>query len=216
MGRFGVLHFATHALVDEVLPLRSALALGAGSGEDGWLEAGEIYPMTLSAGLVVLSGCQTSRGQTLSGEGVLSLARAFLYAGSQSVVATLWAIDDRGTELLMQHFYGRLAASGRPDEALFLAKRAAIAAGVAPRVWAAFVPIGHLHNGLVVTHSWTPRRVLAFGFGLIAVLAAAVAAAASLCQRLQTSGANGGNRWSASTPPANVVRSALIRPPASA
>jgi CHAT domain-containing protein len=138
-GNYAILHFATHAVINEALPQRSALLLGSGDGEDGLLEAGEIYGLAVNADLVVLSACQTGLGQLVGGEGAQSLGRAFLRAGAGRVVSTLWPIDDRGSVALMSAFYRSLAAGIQPAEALTRAKRASMASGMPPRVWAAFV-----------------------------------------------------------------------------
>ena len=139
LGGYAVLHFATHAFVDEGVPGRSALVLGAGDGEDGFLRAAEIDGLALDADLVVLSGCRTGVGPLAGGEGALSLARAFRHAGARAVVSTLWPISDRRSVRLMERFYRGLADGARVAEALAAAKRAAIAAGERPSTWAAFV-----------------------------------------------------------------------------
>ena len=139
---FRILHFATHALMNEAVPLQSHLVLRGGDGEDGRLDASEIYAMRLQAELVVLAACQTGLGRTLVGEGVLSLARAFLYAGARSVVATLWKIDDRRSVEVVTHFYQELMSERSPAQALQVATRTAISLGLPPRVWAAFIIIG--------------------------------------------------------------------------
>lgn len=142
LNDFRILHFATHAFIDENLPLRSSLLLGAGDGEDGLLQADEIYAMSLSADLVVLSACRTGLGMVLGSEGVQSLGRAFLYAGARDVIATLWEIEDRGSVDLMSRFYDRFADGESSGASLAAVKRELIAAGAPPRTWAAFVMIG--------------------------------------------------------------------------
>lgn len=135
LRRFRVLHFATHGLVSDRAPERSALLLGAGSrspdareGEASsrppalWIQAKEIARWQLDADLVVLSACRTAGGRILNGEGPQSLARAFLDAGSSAVVASLWLADDAKTAHLMEVFYGRMAAGEPPVEALRSAK----------------------------------------------------------------------------------------------
>jgi CHAT domain-containing protein len=142
LGRYRVLHFATHAFVDRVLPMRSGLWLGGSEHEDGVLDASEIYALALRADLVVLSACDTGVGRTAAGEGVQSLARAFLYAGARSVVATLWQVDDRRTLELMTRFYSGLAGRETVATALAAARRESIARREPPRAWAGFVLIG--------------------------------------------------------------------------
>ena len=118
------LHFACHAALDERSPLNSGVALTipekAGEGEEnGLLQAWEIFDrMRIDARLVTLSACNTALGQEVGGEGLLGLRRAFHYAGARSVLASLWAISDRSTAVLMKRFYGQVVAGRSLDEAL--------------------------------------------------------------------------------------------------
>lgn len=115
-SRPGILHFATHGLVDERRDLLAALALtpplslAANLDNDGLLQLFEIYQLDLDCALVVLSACGTQTGRQLDGEGVFALSRGFLAAGAQRVVASLWPVNDDSTALLMGDFYGRIGA----------------------------------------------------------------------------------------------------------
>lgn len=115
-----VLHFATHAIVRDDEPLASYLALGA-SGEatthDGRLSAEEVYGLTLRADLVVLSACQTAGGM-VGGDGVATFARAFLYAGSASLLASVWDVADQPTNRLLPEFYRAWRAGASKASAL--------------------------------------------------------------------------------------------------
>ncbi len=124
LSRFGYLHFAVHGLVDDNNPARSGLALShaSGSSEDGILRTGEIARLRLNAQLVVLSGCRTADGKLLEGEGLMTMSRAFYYAGARNVVATLWNVDDLSTAELMKSFYRHLSEGSSPDDALRQAK----------------------------------------------------------------------------------------------
>jgi len=125
LSDYRILHFATHALVDERRPERSAIALARprDEREDGFLRADEIYPLDIRAELVVLSACETGLGKQVRGEGVLGLPRAFFYAGSPRVVVSLWSVSDRSTAVLMSAFYRHLEQHGQsPAEALARAK----------------------------------------------------------------------------------------------
>ncbi|MEM6500507.1 MAG: tetratricopeptide repeat protein [Cyanobacteria bacterium P01_C01_bin.89] len=140
------LHFATHGVFNDGggndLSSWLALAPGAGSeGEDGQLSMGEIFEMQLQAETVVLSACDTGKGR-VTGEGVIGLGRAFLKAGSSTVIATLWKVPDDATALLMTTFYQELAAGKGKAEALQAAVIATKAQYPHPRNWAAFVLIG--------------------------------------------------------------------------
>ncbi len=174
--QFEVLHFATHATIDSALPLRSALLLSPSPGGEGELRAAQIYNWTLGARLVVLSACASANGPALRGEGVQSLARAFLHAGAASVVATLWPVEDRASEQLMETFYRGLGAGLSVSAALARADRDSLAANAPPRVWADFEPLGRGEQ----TISRAPFRG-----ALRWVLAAALALAGWIAWRLR-------------------------------
>jgi CHAT domain-containing protein len=146
LDRFRVIHFATHGLISQQAPLRSALVLSAGQAgeEDGFLQAREVCQLKLSCDLVVLSACRTARGRVLAGEGVEGLASAFFYAGARSVVASLWDVTDAGTATFMTSFYDHLSTGRSKSEALREAKLDLLRnpGTAAPRDWAPFVLIG--------------------------------------------------------------------------
>jgi CHAT domain-containing protein len=145
LSGYKVLHFATHSLLDEKVASRSALVLTPDplSSEDGFLQAGEIYSLDLNADLVVLSACQTAGGKMEKGEGIQGLARAFFCAGSKSVVASLWNVNDRSTSRFMKDFYAYLTAGKTKQEALRLTKVKMSRSGEwRPCHWAAFVLVG--------------------------------------------------------------------------
>lgn len=106
-----VLHFATHAVVRDDDPFASYLALapspgqgGSGAASDGFLRAEDIYDLDLQADLVVLSACR-SAGGSVTGDGVATFARAFIYAGASSIVASVWDVADEPTNRLLPAFY---------------------------------------------------------------------------------------------------------------
>ena len=108
-GRCNVLHFATHARLNEANPMASAVMLAApdpASGEDGVLEAAEIARLDWPAQLVVLSACQSGRGEFQQGEGMLGLSWSVFAAGVPSTLVSLWEVNDRSAPLLMGSFYG--------------------------------------------------------------------------------------------------------------
>jgi CHAT domain-containing protein len=119
LQQYRVLHLATHALVDDKRPERSALVLSqvglpdkleaalAGTRiYDGCLSAQEVVrEWKLDADLVTLSACETALGKRVAGEGYIGLAHAFLQAGARSLLVSLWSVEDRSTSLLMQRFY---------------------------------------------------------------------------------------------------------------
>ena len=110
-----ILHFATHAKLNEDDPLSSAVLLAREDKEDGRLEVREIFGMELKAKLVVLSGCETGLGKLSTGDELVGLTRAFIYAGTPSVVASLWSVDDSSTAHLMASFYRNLKTMSKVE-----------------------------------------------------------------------------------------------------
>lgn len=109
LGTYRVIHFATHALVNNHHPELSGLVLSLvdseGRPRDGFLRLNDIYNLRLAADLVVLSACQTGLGQEIRSEGLVGLTRGFMYAGSPRLLTSLWPVDDRATSELMGRFY---------------------------------------------------------------------------------------------------------------
>lgn len=141
------LHFASHGLVDERQPELSGLFLtptGA-DGDDGLLQVYEIFNLSLRADLVVLSACETGLGKEVTGEGLVGLTRAFLYAGAPSVVVSLWRVRDDTAPELMIGLYDGLDRLGDKAEALREAKLAMIRKGdyAHPYHWAPFILVGN-------------------------------------------------------------------------
>ncbi|WP_428235779.1 CHAT domain-containing protein [Gracilimonas sp.] len=121
LGNYRILHFATHANVDENNPFRSGLILSKKTeveslfGEDGHLNSREISSLKLNADLVTLSACNTGMGKLVTGEGLLGLQRSFLSAGASSVMASLWSVFDRSTSVFMSNFYSSMLAHQQKD-----------------------------------------------------------------------------------------------------
>ena len=103
--RWRAVHFACHGLVDRRHPARSALALSPDASNDGYLTALEVLGTAIPADLVTLSACETGQGRIVMGEGIVGLARAFMYAGAPRVICSLWKVDDDATRVLMTKFY---------------------------------------------------------------------------------------------------------------
>lgn len=136
-----VLHFAVHGLVRDDRPWESALILAPGDGEDGWLKVPEIFGLDLRADLVALSGCSTGVGR-VSGDGIVGLSRAVIYAGAPSVLVSQWDVSDVTTAYLMDEFYGGLAAGHGKARSLRDAQLATLRQYPHPMLWAAFVLVG--------------------------------------------------------------------------
>jgi CHAT domain-containing protein len=151
-GAYRIVHLAAHAVVDEMVPRRSAVLLTPGGSDDGLLQVNEIANLSLSADLVVLAACRTNAGRLIRGEGLLSLSRAFMHAGARAILATSWKVADRETAWLMREFYQGLGDGLAPDEALQRAQRRAIASGgrnAAPANWGAFLIIGEARTPII-------------------------------------------------------------------
>jgi CHAT domain-containing protein len=144
---FDIIHFATHGVSSAEFPDRAALVLAQDpqGGEDGLLQAREIRKLPLHAQLVTLSACDTGVGSLEGQEGVANLIRAFLFAGSKSVLASLWMASDIYTAQLMERFYGYLANGEGPSSALRDAKVDLLrrfGTNAVPFYWAGFVTVG--------------------------------------------------------------------------
>jgi len=127
LSRYRILHFATHGLVNPKRPYLSGLLLSLvdeqGKPQDGFLSLNQIYNLNLPADLVFLSACQTAMGKEVKGEGIVGLTRAFMYAGTPRVIASLWKVDDAATAEMVKLFYeAMLKQKRRPSAALQLAQ----------------------------------------------------------------------------------------------
>ena len=139
----GLLVFATHAVVDEERPERSAILLAPGADrDDGVLQPREIARLPLGGKLVVLSSCSSATGALLQGEGVLGLARAFFRGGARAVVASLWPMRDDETADIAGAFYRHLSRGESAGSALASARRDRMAAGAPAAEWAGLVLLG--------------------------------------------------------------------------
>lgn len=114
---FSILHIAAHGVYDRKKPLDSALLLAADDRNDGNLKTGEVFNLDFIPGLVVLSACESGIGKVQGGGEVQSMNRAFLYAGAEGVMASLWNVADKTTYELMKIFYLKLKDM-TPAEAL--------------------------------------------------------------------------------------------------
>jgi CHAT domain-containing protein len=148
MASASIVHFAGHAVHNEVAPAMSYLLLAPSSpADDGRFHASEIAALQLrGTRLVVLGACSTGTGVARFGEGPLTIARPFLAAGVPSVVASLWDVDDGETAKIMIRFHA-LVLEGRPAAAALRQAQlgmlsSADPADRDPRNWGAFITIG--------------------------------------------------------------------------
>ncbi|MCI0391144.1 MAG: CHAT domain-containing protein [Acidobacteria bacterium] len=145
----GILHFATHGVLNDASPMYSYLALAQGDkNEDGLLEAWELMQLDLRADLVALSACETARGRFGAGEGVIGLSWAMFVAGAPATLVSQWKVESASTRELMLGFHQSLRAPSRKSvtkaEAL---RRAALKLMKNPQTnhpfyWAGFVLVG--------------------------------------------------------------------------
>jgi CHAT domain-containing protein len=147
---YNVLHLAMHTIMRDDNPLFSMLAFTnvdtGDSIEDNKLYAYEIYNMKLNAAMAVLSSCNSGLGKMQKGEGMMSLARGFIYAGCPSIIMTLWQVADKSSSELMTSFYKYLKRGKSKQEAMRLAKieylESADDLTSNPYFWSGFVVLG--------------------------------------------------------------------------
>lgn len=175
-ANYQIIHLATHGILDKQRPMLSSLALTENNDslENNFLQAYEIASMELHANLVVLSACETGFGKFEQGEGVMSLARSFMYAGVPSLVVSLWSVNDQSTAIIMQDFYKNLIKNMSKDEALRQAKLDYIqrANGVAahPAFWSPFIQLGNSETITIQTKSNPIYWIIGVGSILILLL----------------------------------------------
>ncbi|MDP4187480.1 MAG: CHAT domain-containing protein, partial [Bacteroidota bacterium] len=121
---YDVLHLAMHAVINDENPMFSTLVFASDNpgSSMGLLNTFEIYNQDLHARMAVLSACNTGKGQLRKGEGMISLARGFAYAGVPSIVMTLWSVNDNSSAKLMTGFYSFLAKGADKASSLRNAK----------------------------------------------------------------------------------------------
>jgi CHAT domain-containing protein len=143
-----IIHLATHAVADDTDPMYSRLYFTPADTleEDGILHTYELYNLKLNAALVTLSACNTGLGKIQQGEGIVSLASGFAYAGCPNIVMSLWPASDKATARLMEFFYQGLSDGLPKDEALWQAKllylQEADQQAANPYFWGSFVFVG--------------------------------------------------------------------------
>ncbi|MBL4651153.1 MAG: CHAT domain-containing protein, partial [Aureispira sp.] len=170
---YSILHLAMHGIVNHHHPLLSSLAFTEdySETENNFLEAHEISNLQLNNDLVVLSACETGYGEFEQGEGIISLARSFMYAGTPSLVVSLWEVNDFSTAIIMQLFYQYLTDGMTKDKALRQAKLDFIqrSDGIIthPAFWSPFILLGD--NQPIVFHQTnSPWKWGVFGLIIIA------------------------------------------------
>ncbi len=140
LANASLIHLATHGFFNEANPLQGSLAFAPTEEQDGFLTAADILTQSLQANLVVLSACDTGRGQ-ITGDGVIGLSRSFLAAGANNVMVSLWQVPDDATAQLMIEFY-RQRQHLDNAQALRQAMLTTRQVHEDPVAWAAFTLIG--------------------------------------------------------------------------
>lgn len=151
-GNYRILHLATHGMANDLYGDYAYLALSSNdSSAHARVYAKDLYTMALHSDLAVLSACETGTGKLRKGEGILSMARAFAYAGAKSILTTLWKVNDDRTRMLFAHFYQNLRQGLSKDAALTSAKlrylqenRKQGNTGMHPFFWAALILTGDI------------------------------------------------------------------------
>lgn len=115
INRFGIIHLATHGEFDAVNPLFSVIMLSKGEERDGNLETSEVFGLDIQADMIVLSACQTGLGKITGGDDVIGLNRAFFYAGTHTIISSLWRVSDVSTAVLIKAFYRRYRIYDKAD-----------------------------------------------------------------------------------------------------
>lgn len=169
VGQYQIVHIATHGFLNSEHPELSGLVFTTtdrnGVKTNGLMPLHDIYSLELSAELTVLSACQTALGKEIKGEGLVGLAHGFMAAGSKSVVASLWKVDDRATAELMADFYESMLQKGMTPAAALRAAKLKMMRDKqwnAPYYWAGFELQGEYANPIVFNHyPWLgPRFIL--------------------------------------------------------
>ncbi|MCH2044746.1 MAG: CHAT domain-containing protein, partial [Saprospiraceae bacterium] len=174
-AQYSVLHLAMHGLLNTQQPILSSMAFSEDSDslENNFLQAHEISKMKLNAQLIVLSACETGYGRFEKGNGIASLARAFMYAGAPSTVVSLWAVNDNSTALVMEYFYEGLASGLDKATALQQAKLKYIEStekhNAHPSFWSPFVQIGN-HQPIKITNKNSGEYTWGIGLGALLLL----------------------------------------------
>ena len=173
-GDYGIIHLAMHGLLNAGKPMLSSMAFteDGDSSEDNFLQAWEISKMDLEASLVVLSACETGFGRFEQGEGILSIARSFMYAGTPSLVVSMWEVNDMSTARIMEFFYANLATKMDKDAALRQAKlsyiKEAKGLNAHPAYWSPFIQLGNTNAVHLKSRGfWALWRYIGVGLAIM-------------------------------------------------
>ena len=173
-AEYSILHLASHGELDNSNPLFSKLVLYGDSENDGFLHTHELFSLELNAELVCLSACNTGVGEVQRGEGVMSLARGFAYAGTANMVMSLWPISDQSTNYIMVSFYENLRDGMPKDEAMQKAKLKYIneveGKASSPLLWAGLIVSGNPDPVYTIKKDFVLHWYEILGIALVLVL----------------------------------------------
>jgi hypothetical protein len=177
LNGYHIVHLATHGVINFQHPELSGIVLSMlnqrGEHVNGFLQLHDIYGLNLSADLVVLSACSTGLGKDVRGEGLIGLTQGFLHVGAQSVVASLWRVDDRATAELMRHFYRAMFQEGLPPAAALRDAKKAMwreKRWNSPYYWAAFVLQGEYRQTIPAKSGESSGATKAFVIMILLIL----------------------------------------------
>ncbi|MEI9918192.1 MAG: CHAT domain-containing tetratricopeptide repeat protein [Bacteroidota bacterium] len=173
-ANYDLLHLAVHGSGDIGKDYSATLYFrDKGDPEDGRLYWYELYSMNLHASLAVLSSCESGIGKNYRGEGMLSMANAFTFAGCDNIVMGLWKVDDQVSVKLMDTFYNELLDGMAIDEALAIAKRTYLASAdqisANPKLWGSLVAYGEspILKADKIPMSWVVIALLVLGTAIV-------------------------------------------------
>jgi CHAT domain-containing protein len=142
IGNYDIIHFAAQGLFVENDPMNSGLMLSPTAQDEDRLTAAEIFRLQLKGRLVLMSASKVSPGLSATGAEIVGLNSSFLYAGSTSVVSTLWNINDKSTAVFMSYFYKNLKKNESIADSLRVTQNEMIRLGYLPFDWAAYILTG--------------------------------------------------------------------------
>jgi len=176
LDNYSIIHLSTHAKSNRLNGEYSYIIFqdslqNSIDNNNNRLSASELYNLNLSTDMVVLSACETGIGEVKKGEGIVSLAHGFSYAGVKSIIASLWSVNDIQTSVLMKLFYTNIKKGMPKDEALRAAKLEYIASEnlKAPYFWAGFISMGDV-KPIKSNYNFTPVLLITLSFIIISII----------------------------------------------
>ncbi|MCX7550658.1 CHAT domain-containing protein [Xanthomarina sp. F2636L] len=171
---YGLLHFATHAILNDETPEYSYLAFQPNQTKNNLLYVSDLYNLNLNTNLVTLSACESGIGDLKRGEGFISLARGFYFSGASSISSTLWKINDASALNIMDAFYRNLSKGKNKSLSLQQAQKSFIKANnqnalAHPYYWSGFVISGNT-TAITSGYNWIWYLLIVAGIIIIGVV----------------------------------------------